>query len=178
MASGRYGPIDFYYYEPRGIIPLDERFVVRKSLAKKIAETSYSIRFDTAFEAVMRSCARFDELPESEIWISEEMIGLYVELFEKGIAHSVEVFEGEELVGGLYGLALGAAFCGESMFSKRPYASQIALVTLVERLRTSGFILLDAQMESEHLKQFGLYTLTQDEYLLLLDKALQLHPHF
>lgn len=101
------------------------------------------------------------------------MIELYVRLHEMGIAHSLEVYEGDELVGGLYGLVLGSAFCGESMFSKRPYASQTALVALVERLRAGGFMLLDAQMQSEHLSQFGMYTISQNEYLQLLSKSLE-----
>ena len=178
MASGRDGEIDFYYYEPRGIIPLDERFLVRKSLAKKISEHRHAITFDTAFEEVIRSCARLGELPDEEIWISEEIVKLYSELFDKGIAHSVEVWDNKDLVGGLYGLSLGGAFCGESMFSKQPFASQIALVALVERLRSKQYVLLDAQMESEHLKQFGLFTISQDEYLALLDNALTIECKF
>lgn len=173
MAEGRHGEIRFQYYEPRGILPLDDRFQVRKSLAKFFESGRIRFTYDLAFEAVIRGCARHDELPDEQIWISEEMIGLYVQLHRLGIAHSVEAFDGDTLVGGLYGLAIGAAFCGESMFSRTRYASQVALVGLVERLRAGGFVLLDAQMESEHLKQFGLYTVTQVEYLRLLSRALE-----
>jgi leucyl/phenylalanyl-tRNA---protein transferase len=172
MAEGRDGEIQFLCYEPRGIIPLDDRFTVRRSLAKFIHDCGLRVTFDHAFEAVIRSCARHDTLPDEQVWISEEMIELYSELHRRGIAHSVEVFDGEMLVGGLYGLVLGAAFCGESMFSNRQFASQVALVALVERLRRGGFTLLDAQMESEHLKQFGLYTVSHPEYLRLLTDAL------
>lgn len=165
MAQGKHGAVGFYYYEPRGIIPLDERFIVRKSLRQAIRKARFEIRFDTAFEEVIRNCARHEELPDSEIWISAEMIPLYLELYHLGIAHSVETWKNGELVGGLYGLAFGSAFCGESMFSKVPNASQAALVALVEHLRKEGFTLLDAQMVTEHLEQFGLFTLSQKEYL-------------
>ncbi|MBS1904187.1 MAG: leucyl/phenylalanyl-tRNA--protein transferase [Bacteroidetes bacterium] len=178
MAAGIHGEIGFYHYDPRGIIPLDERFAVRKSLAKFIASSSFRVTSDLAFEAVMRGCSRHGDRAPDEIWISEELIGLYCRLHEMGIAHSIEVFDGDELVGGLYGLVLGAAFCGESMFSRRPYASQVALVSLVERLRVGGFRVLDAQMESEHLKQFGLYTVSQTEYMRLLDDALRHEAHW
>ena len=168
MASGRRGDIEFYYFEPRAIIPLDERFTVRPSLRKIIESGRFETTIDTSFEEVIRSCARYEELPDKEIWISEEMIVLYCELHRRGIAHSVETWRDQELVGGLYGLALGNVFCGESMFSKQSYASQIALVKLVEWLRENKFRVLDAQMESEHLKQFGAYAISQAEYLELL----------
>jgi leucyl/phenylalanyl-tRNA--protein transferase len=176
MAHGSEGEIEFCMFSPRGIIPLDDRFVVRKSLRQKIAQANYRIAFDTAFEQVIRHCARHQAIDDDEIWLSTEMIELYVELHRRGIAHSVEVWDDSgsepELIGGLYGLHFGAAFCGESMFSTRPYASQIALVALVEHLRKQGFRLLDAQMPSEHLKQFGLYEVTHKEYVKLLDRAL------
>jgi leucyl/phenylalanyl-tRNA--protein transferase len=174
MASGKNGDIDFYFYEPRGIIPLDSRFTVRKSLRQIINRKQHTIRFDTAFEEVIRSCARHD-LPRHEIWLSNEMIDLYIQLNKLGIAHSVEVWSNDDdpkLLGGLYGLTLGAAFLGESMFSNTPNASQIALVALVEHLRSKNFTLLDAQMSSDHLKQFGLLEISQFEYLKLLQPAL------
>ena len=173
MASGPNGPIGFYAYEPRGIIPLDDRFTVRRSLKQIIKRGEHLIRFDTAFEEVIRSCARHD-MPRHEVWLSNDMIEIYIELHQLGIAHSVEVWNksGDELLGGLYGLHLGSAFLGESMFSRSPYASQIALVALVDHLRSKNFTLLDAQMSSEHLKQFGLFELRQKEYLELLNVAL------
>lgn len=173
MASGRAGAIGFYYFEPRAIIPLDDRFSVRPSLRKIIEKNIFTTSIDTAFEEVIRSCARYDELPDTEIWISEEMIGLYCELHRQGIAHSVETWFEGTLVGGLYGLSLGKVFCGESMFSKRSFASQVALVKLVTWLQENGVVLLDAQMESDHLKQFGAYTISQAEYLELLSELLQ-----
>ncbi len=174
MASGKKGEIGFYFYEPRGIIPLDDRFIIRKSLRVAVEQSTTEIRIDTAFDEVINQCARYDELPDDEIWISEEMKLLYSELHRMGIAHSVEIWNEGALVGGLYGLTFGAAFCGESMFSKESNASQIALIALVEHLRKTGFTLLDSQMESEHLKQFGLYTVSQTEYLGMLSDAIEL----
>lgn len=171
MAQGKHGPVGFYYYEPRGVIPLDERFKIRKSLRKAIEHAEFEIRFDTEFEQVIRQCARHDQLPDSEIWISDEMIPLYVELHTLGIAHSVETWKDGELAGGLYGLAFGSAFCGESMFSKVPYASQAALVALVEHLRKQGYTLLDAQMVTGHLEQFGMIAMSQEEYMELFSEA-------
>jgi len=172
MADGRNGPIKFYFYEPRGIIPLDERFTVRRSLRQIIKKKTFEIRFNSAFEKVIRSCARHDDLSDQEIWISEEMIAIYTELHKRGIAHSVEAWQNNELCGGLYGLTIGAVFCGESMFSRFPFASQAALIALVERLQEKHFTLLDSQMESQHLKQFGLFSVSQAEYLGMLADAL------
>ncbi len=171
MADGKQGKIQFFYYEPRGILPLNERFIVRRSLRQVINKKTFEIRFDTSFEEVIRSCARHDELSDEGIWLSQEMIAIYCELHQRGFAHSVESWQGEELQGGLYGLAFGSAFCGESMFSHAPFASQVALVALVDHLRKQGFTLLDAQMESEHLQQFGMYTVSQAEYLDMLREA-------
>ena len=173
MARGRYGTMGFFSYEPRAIIPLDNTFKIKKSLRKIIEDGRFVTTIDTAFEQVIRSCARYDELPNDEIWISEEMIVLYTELHKRAIAHSVESWKDGELMGGLYGLAIGSVFCGESMFSKAPYASQVALVTLVEHLRKTGFTLLDAQMESNHLKQFGAYSVTQATYLTMLGRSIE-----
>lgn len=179
MASGPRGKIEFYYYEPRGILPLDDRFVVRKSLRQTLNRRPFEIRINTAFAEVIRQCARWAELPRHEVWLSERMIELYEELHRMGYAHSVECWDASGgLVGGLYGLALGSAFFGESMFSRAPFASQIALVALVERLREREFTLCDTQMSSDHLKQFGLLECSQDEYLLLLNEALKLDRTF
>jgi len=172
MAHGKHGPIQFFYYEPRGILPLDERFTVRRSLRQIINKKKFDVRFDTAFESVIRACARHDELSDEGIWLSEEMIALYCELHKRGIAHSVEAWHDHQLQGGLYGLAFGSAFCGESMFSNSPFASQVALVALAEHLRNQGFTLLDAQMESGHLQQFGMYSVSQLEYMEMLREAI------
>ena len=173
MSNGKNGPIQFFYYEPRGIIPLDNRFTIRRSLRQVINKKTFEIRFDTAFEEVISACSRHNELNDEGIWLSEEMIGIYLELHRRGIAHSVEAWQNEKLVGGLYGLAFGKAFCGESMFSRVPFASQVALVGLVDYLRENKFLLLDAQMESEHLQQFGMYAVSQNEYLVILKEAMR-----
>jgi leucyl/phenylalanyl-tRNA--protein transferase len=175
--------IGFYFYEPRGIVPLDERFTVRRSLRNAIKKADYRTTFDSAPLEVLRACSRNGEVPVNELWLSDEMIGLYMRLFEMGCMHSVEVWKekqdrASELIGGLYGLSFGAAFCGESMFSRAPYASQIALVNLVERLRDRGFRLLDAQMPSDHLKQFGLIECSQAEYLEQFNSAAKIHLAF
>lgn len=173
MAEGKDGEIGFFHYEPRGIIPLDERFTIRRSLAQSLKKNPFEIRIDSAFADVIRACARHDELPDEDVWISEEMISLYCELHSQRIAHSVETWREGKLVGGLYGLSLGGAFCGESMFSRVPYASQAALVALVEHLRRQDYILLDAQMPTEHLHQFGLFTVSHAEYCSMLAVALE-----
>jgi leucyl/phenylalanyl-tRNA--protein transferase len=172
MAEGKDGAIGFFHFEPRGIIPLDDRFTIRRSLAQALKKEPFEIRFDTSFEEVIRGCARYDELPDEDVWISEEMIDLYTELYHQGIAHSVESWRNDKLVGGLYGLVIGSAFCGESMFSRMPNASQAALIALVDHLRKQGFTLLDAQMPTEHLEQFGLYSVSQGQYLGMLADAL------
>jgi leucyl/phenylalanyl-tRNA--protein transferase len=185
MANGREGNVDLFRSEPRGIVPLDERFTIRKSLRQALKREHFEIRIDTEFERVIRACARHDEIPDDEIWLSEEMIEVYVQLHKMGVAHSVETWRKVdeddrvvELVGGLYGLVLGGAFCGESMYSTAPNASQAALVALVERLIQQGFTLLDAQMPSAHLKQFGLFETSHAQYMKMLNEALALHPAF
>ncbi len=172
MARGRYGPIDWFMAEPRTIIPLDHRFHVRRSLRKIINKTAAEIRINTAFKAVITQCARHAEVEPEEVWLSDEMIELYCELHRRGFAHSVEVWCEGELAGGLYGIALKAAFFGESMFSRQPSASQIALVALVERLRARRYSLLDAQMRTQHVSYFGAFDLSHNEYLGLLAEAM------
>lgn len=170
MAEAADDP-ELFWVEPdlRGIIPLDN-FHVSKSLAKAIRKRPFDIRFDTAFGAVMAGCA--EEAPDRpNTWINETIRKLYIELHEIGQAHSVEAWDGDTLVGGLYGVSLGAAFFGESMFSRRTNASKICLVHLVGRLRNSGFILLDTQFTTDHLKTFGAIDVPKDEYSKMLDRA-------
>ncbi len=168
MAEGREGSIHWYQASRRALVPLDERFKVRRSLRQAIRKGGFRVTVNTAFAEVIRACARHDDKKADGVWLSEEMIALYIELHRQGHVHSVEVWRDDKLVGGLYGVAIGAAFCGESMFSREPYASQIALVALVERLRERGFELLDAQIRSPHLEQFGTYDVSHEEYLRLL----------
>ena len=172
MARGRYGKIEWFMADPRTIIPLDDRFRVRRSLRQQMRKTDYQIKIDTDFPTVIRACARHHAVDEEEVWLSDEMISLYVELHRRNFAHSIEVWSGDSLVGGLYGVALKAAFFGESMFSRATSASQIALVALVERLRERGYRLLDAQMRTPHIGFFGAMDLTHDEYLATLSEAM------
>ncbi|MGV2050725.1 leucyl/phenylalanyl-tRNA--protein transferase [Agrobacterium sp. 22-209-1] len=170
MADSADDP-ELFWVEPeiRGIIPLNS-FHVSKSLAKAMRRKPFEIRFNTAFEAVMAGCAA--EAPDRpSTWINAVIRRLYSELHQIGHAHSVEAWEGEELVGGLYGVSLGAAFFGESMFSRRTNASKICLVHLVERLRQQGFTLLDTQFTTEHLKTFGAIDVPKQEYTKMLDLA-------
>jgi leucyl/phenylalanyl-tRNA--protein transferase len=172
MAMGRFGHINWFMAEPRTIIPLDERFHVRRSLRKTIKKSEYQLRLNTDFASVIRACARHGEVDNDEVWLSDEMISIYVELHRRGFAHSVEVWDGERLIGGLYGVSLRAAFFGESMFSRASSVSQIALVALVERLRERGYVLLDAQMRTQHIASFGAIDLMHNEYLGLLAEAM------
>ena len=170
MADAADDP-ELFWVEPevRGIIPLND-FHVSKSLAKAIRKKPFDVRFDTAFEAVMAGCAA-EAADRPSTWINETIRSLYSELHDIGHAHSVEAWEGDELVGGLYGVSLGSAFFGESMFSRRTNASKICLVHLVERLRETGFTLLDTQFTTEHLKTFGAIDVPKAEYAKMLERA-------
>jgi leucyl/phenylalanyl-tRNA--protein transferase len=167
-----------YWIDPdrRGILPLDG-FHVAKSLRKTLKSDRFEIRCDTAFEEVMRACA--EPTPDRpDTWINDEIVRLFVELFRLGLAHSVETWEDGKLVGGLYGVALGAAFCGESMFSRATDASKVALVHLVARLKRGGFQLLDTQFVTDHLKQFGATEINREDYQRRLAAAIDLPAYF
>lgn len=178
MAERRDDPY-LYWVEPkrRGIIPLDDRFHVPRRLARTIRQGGFDIRTDTAFESVVAGCAA-PAPGREETWINDEIVRLYNQLQLLGHAHSVEVWQGESLVGGLYGISLGGAFFGESMFSRVRDASKIALVHLVERLRRGGYRLLDAQFMTDHLKRFGAYEVSRDQYRRMLDEALDVQARF
>ena len=172
------GDPEVFWVEPRrrGILPLDA-FHVPHRLRRTVRAGRFAIRCDTAFEAVMRRCAApTAERPQT--WINDQIIGLYTALFHRGAAHSVESWLGDELVGGLYGVHIGAAFFGESMFSRATDASKVALVHLAARLRQGGFLLLDAQFLTEHLKRFGAIEITRRDYRLRLAQALQRRAYF
>lgn len=175
MAEAADDP-EIFWVDPemRGILPLDA-FHVSKSLQKTVRKKPFDIRFDTDFEGVIALCAQpADDRPST--WINETIRKLYRELHRMGHAHSVEAYDGDELVGGLYGVSLGAAFFGESMFSRRTDASKICLVHLVERMKAKGFVLLDTQFTTEHLKTFGAIDVPKDDYLKLLHAAVN-SPH-
>lgn len=172
MAESADDPEIFWVQpEMRGVIPLDG-FHVSKSLAKTIRRRPFDIRFNTVFDQVIAKCG--EPAPDRpSTWINPMILMLYKELHRLGYAHSVEAWEGEDLVGGLYGVSLGSAFFGESMFSRRTDASKICLVHLVERLREKGFTLLDTQFTTEHLKSFGAIDVPKRDYEKLLDRAMQ-----
>jgi len=175
MAESADDP-EIFWVEPemRGVLPLDG-FHVSKSLAKAIRNAPFDIRVNTAFNSVIDLCAQPAE-DRPSTWINSTIRKLYAELHTMGHAHSVEAWEGDELVGGLYGVSLGSAFFGESMFSRRTNASKMCLVYLVERLRTRGFTLLDTQFTTAHLKTFGAIDVPKDDYLGMLKQAVD-KPH-
>lgn len=154
----------------RGVMPLDGLHIPR-SLAKTIRNHKFEIRYDSAFLQVMQACAEPTSI-RPQTWINEEIINIYSELFLMGLAHSVEIWDENKLVGGLYGVQLGAAFFGESMFSRKTDASKIAFVHLVKRLKFGGFKLLDTQFTTEHLENFGVVEIPKPQYLARLDHAL------
>jgi len=179
MADSDSGDIDWYSPDPRGIIPLDT-FHVPRTLARALRRDDLEIRADTAFERVMRACGQRRD-HDGGTWIDERLILAFVELHEApeegSGAHSVEAWRGDELVGGLYGVHLGAAFFGESMFIRPELGgtdtSKICLVRLVEHLRARQFTLLDTQFWNPHLEQFGCTEIPRDEYLQRLAHALR-----
>jgi leucyl/phenylalanyl-tRNA---protein transferase len=166
MAEGREGRILLFSPDPRTIIPL-ANFHITHSLKKTWRAGRFEIRIDSSFERVMRACAERDDT-----WISEEIIRSYVLLHEQGNAHSVETWMDGELAGGLYGVALGGAFFGESMFHVRRDASKLALIALVHRMVERGMTLLDVQYSTQHLLGFGAKEIPRETYLRLLENAI------
>lgn len=167
MAMNESGEIGWFSPDPRAVIPLDDRFHIPHGLRRTLKKNPFEITIDRDFERVMRECSQRHE----GTWISEEIIESYCELHRLGHAHSVETRLAGRLVGGLYGVHLGGAFFGESMFHRMTDASKIALVTLVERLRGQGFELLDTQWQTPHLSRFGTHEIPRQDYLRLLRKA-------
>ncbi len=160
-----------YWHTPetRGLIPLDDTFKVPKNLMRLYKKEKFELTINRAFLEVIEQCSL---LRQGDTWISEEIIDVYTEMHKLGLAHSFEVWLDGELVGGLYGIAIGKAFFGESMFHKVTDASKIALVFLVEFLKEQNFQLLDCQYLNPHLLQFGAYEVTQEDYLLRLQEVI------
>lgn len=177
MANDRDDPT-VHWIDPirRGMIPLN-RFHVPRRLRKTIRQRRFEIRIDHDFEEVIRSCAD-PTFERPRTWLNEELIDVYVELASRGHAHSVEIWQEDELVGGLYGLSLGGAFFGESMFSRARDASKIALVELVARLQMGGFTLLDTQFITSHLQQFGAIEISRQAYRKRLQRAISIRGRF
>ena len=179
MSRSADGPIDWYSPDPRALLPLDA-FHVRRSLRKRVRNGTFTVTMDRAFEQVIRGCAApSDNSPG--VWMSPAIIQAYTRLHRLGFAHSFEVWTASEddpagqpthLAGGLYGVAIGGAFFGESMFSRMPYASQVCLVHLVDHLQKRHYALLDVQFCNPHLEQFGIQEINREDYLQRLSKAI------
>lgn len=160
---------EIYWFSPteRGIIPLDDRFHISKGLKRALKKRLFEVRWNTAFRETMAGCAA-----REETWIDKAITESYCDLHDLGFAHSVECWDDDGLQGGLYGIKIGNAFFGESMFSRKTDASKIALVKLVDWLREEKVVLLDTQWMTEHLKQFGGYEVERAEYQYMLKDAL------
>lgn len=171
---------DVFWVDPkkRGIIPLDQFHLPRK-LARTIRKAPFDIRIDTAFIEVIKGCAdTIMNAGRQETWINDQIIGLYAQLFDQGFVHTVECWQDGELVGGLYGVSIGGAFCGESMFHRVTDASKVALAYLVARLKTGGYCLLDTQFITPHLSQFGAMEIPRHDYKMRLTQALEIEGDY
>lgn len=177
MADGAEDDDLFWVNPPmRGVIPLDQ-FHVPRRLARTVRQDVFEVRVDSDFDGVIEGCGA-SAPGRSSTWINADIRRLYGALFERGACHTVEVWRDEALVGGLYGVSIGGAFFGESMFSRERDASKVALVHLVGRLKASGYTLLDTQFITEHLKQFGACEIPADNYRKLLADAVGLKADF
>jgi leucyl/phenylalanyl-tRNA--protein transferase len=177
MAETRADPRIFLVEpERRGVIPLDGLHIPQR-LGRTVRSDRFEMRIDTAFEAVIDACA-LPRPDREETWINAPIRELYVALFARGAAHSVECWRDGQLIGGLYGVALGGAFFGESMFSDERDASKVALVHLVARLKAGGYALLDAQFQTDHLARFGAVEISRSEYKRRLARAISADADF
>ncbi|MGA7934602.1 MAG: leucyl/phenylalanyl-tRNA--protein transferase [Kovacikia sp.] len=168
MADESGHNLGWYSSRQRTLIPLDDRFHYPRSLQRVLNQNRFTVAVNQDFAAVVEGCAS-----RETTWISEELKEIYWALHRAGWAHSFETWQGDQLAGGVLGLAIGAAFIGESMFYRIPEGSKVALVKLVESLRQGKFILFDAQMMNPHLQRFGAYTVNDSDYQKLLTQALQ-----
>src|ERR1051326_4164872 len=167
MAINGRGDLGWFSPDPRALIPLDERFHIPHGLKRALRDSQFEITFDQEFQTVIHACST----THGETWSSEDIIASYCELHRQGHAHSVESRLEGKLAGGLYGVHIGGAFFGESMFHELADASGVALVALVERLRARGFALLDTQWITRHLARFGTFLIPKPDYLRLLAEA-------
>lgn len=167
-----YGPIRWYSPDPRCVFDLYD-FHIPKRLARTYRARKFELKVNSAWEDVVRMCAA-----RESTWITEDIFRVYTNLHERGLAHSVEAYQDGVLAGGLYGVSLGGAFMGESMFHEVTDASKVCLIYLVERLRERGFILLDSQFMTSHLSTFNAKLISKAEYLAMLQKALTINATF
>lgn len=172
MSETGLGLVTWHRPHTRAILPL-ESFHISRSLSRTLRRGGFEVTFDRDFEGVMRACAQRDPT-----WISEEFVQVYGDLQRQGKAHSVEVWVGADLAGGVYGVHLGGAFFAESKFHSVTGMSKVALASLVERLRQRGFALLEVQYLTEHLAQFGVVEISHQEYLRRLERALAMERQF
>ena len=168
--------IEFFDPDPRGIIPL-ETFHIPRSLRKLIRKGIFKVTYNADFSSVLHGCSQVSS-NRPTTWINHEIKTLYHQLFEKGYCHSIEIWCDKNIVGGLYGVSIGAAFFGESMFSIKPNASKVALVHLVASLKQEGFVLLDSQFTNKHLVQFGAIDISREDYKKRLKFAINLEATF
>jgi leucyl/phenylalanyl-tRNA--protein transferase len=169
---------DIFWVKPkiRGVID-PYKVTIRKKLKRLLNKHSYFLKINTDFIGVIEGCAEPSK-NRKNTWINPSIRDVYIELHYKGYAHSIECYSNNELVGGLYGVAIGGVFFGESMFSKLQDASKIALLHLIDRLKVGNFSVLDTQFITEHLKTFGAYEIDQDKFLIILKKALLVEANF
>jgi leucyl/phenylalanyl-tRNA---protein transferase len=165
-------PLLWHSPDPRTVLVPGEIHVGR-SLQKTMRRGLYEVRLDTAFRQVMRGCSQKERPNQDGTWITDEMIEGYVALHRRGLAHSIEAWQGDELKGGLYGVSLGGAFFGESMFAEAPDASKVAFATLVRQLDVWGFDFVDCQVHTEHLERFGAVSWSRTRFLAALKRALK-----
>ncbi len=165
-------PILWWCPSPR-LVLLPEELHVSRSIRKAARRSPYRITLDLAFAEVIQACAGTPRPGQHGTWITAEMQEAYIELYRRGIAHSVEAWDGDALVGGVYGLSLGSVFFGESMFARRPDASKLAFVRLVEQLRAWGFTMIDCQVVTDHLLRFGAREIDLEEFLVRLDEGME-----
>lgn len=167
-------PILWWSPNPRCVIDPKQAYT-SKSLRKHIRKSNLTLTFDTQFESVIRHCARLGT--DEGSWITEDMEEAYIQLHQEGVAHSVEVWDKGELIGGLYGLAIGRCFFGESMFSLKPNSSKVAFTSLCKQLDIWGYAIVDCQVENPHLLSLGASTLDRSEFLSILKNNIDLAPH-
>ena len=177
----RPGRLDWFSPDPRAILPLHppDAFHIPRNLQREVRRGNFEIRSDTSFEQVMKECSMPRDNEGDASWIDQRLIRCYVALHERGFAHSLEAWRAGELVGGLYGVHIGGAFFGESMFSRPRLggsnSSKVCLVHLVRRLRERGFALLDSQFSNPHMEQFGIIEIPAEDYLAQLGEAVRLN---
>ncbi len=164
-------PILWWSPDPRMIL-VPDKFKCSRSLKQTIKKGSYQVTMDSAFKSVIMHCASVHSISDGDTWITDEMMEAYIHLHRSGVAHSVETWFDDKLVGGLYGVSLGSAFFGESMFAEKSDASKVAFVSLIQQLQKWKFTLVDCQITTAHLKTFGAHEVSRRKFMALLGSAL------